>query len=64
VMALEQGNPTQLRFAFKRPLSDPSYLFLYPVASGLRALRLPPVGSAVRLGPPAWPSPSRAAQED
>jgi hypothetical protein len=64
VMAVEHGNPTQLRFAFRKPLGDRSYLFLYPVASGLQALRLPPVASAVRLGPPAWPSASRAALED
>jgi hypothetical protein len=62
-MAVEHGNPTQLRFAFKRPLGDQSYVFLYPVANGLRALHLPDVGSAVRLGPPAWPSASSAAVE-
>ena len=35
-LATARGDVTRLRFVFNQPLEDPTYLFLYPVKSGLR----------------------------
>jgi hypothetical protein len=54
VLATRGGNPARTRFTFDEPLDDSQrYLFLHARPEGLRRLRLPPVGSTVRL-PLAW----------
>jgi hypothetical protein len=56
VLATERGVPRHLRFVFARALEDPSYLFLYPTAEGLRPYSLPPAGVTRPLPEPAWPT--------
>jgi hypothetical protein len=60
VIETDHGDVRQLRFAFDRTLDDPTYLFLYPVQSGLRPLRLPSVGHTLRLAAPSPVSAQRA----
>jgi hypothetical protein len=53
VVAVDAGNPTDLRFTFEKDLEDASYLFLYPREEGLMRLQLPRTGGRMQLPPPA-----------
>jgi len=55
VKSVRGGQPRHLRFTFRKPLHDRSYLFMYPTERGIKELRLPPMGQSIRLGAPAWP---------
>ena len=47
--------PLRARFAFSRPLEDPSYLFVRHQSVGLAPFDLPAVGQTVRLHWYIWP---------
>jgi hypothetical protein len=55
VEAVQSGQPTRTRFVFPKSLDDAEYVFLYPGATGLRAIRMPPVGGELSLPPPRTP---------
>jgi hypothetical protein len=55
VEAVQDGQPTRTRFVFPKSLDDPEYVFLYPGASGLRAIKMPQVGAELSLPPPRTP---------
>jgi hypothetical protein len=49
------GRPAVVRFVTKRSLDDPALALLTQDASGLRILRFPPLGQALKLPPPEFP---------
>jgi hypothetical protein len=55
ILELANGLPKRVRFAFDRPLDDPSLLLMVPEARGFRRFELPAIGTSTLVPAPAMP---------
>ena len=55
VLRVERGQPSHLRFVFRRPVDDPSLIFMVANEHRLQRLEMPPIGERVNIRAAAGP---------